>query len=374
MTMRYQLLIAGAALLCAVRLSAQEPEQPQPQPPEPDQPFEQPLDPLELPTVDPLADRPTLAPPALTEVKEQAMDWLKAQQVKPDVVKDAQQLWTVEDDEQLSGGQLLERLAHTLALGNDDIAALVQLCDGAPASLLLDKQGWLEDEQLAPFARNNLRVLYGRWLAQERFYDEALVQLNGLKPEEVVDPATLLFYQAVANHRLLNKKDGLAAIRRLRSEVVNPPARYDSVAMLMEADLNMLKEETLDHVARLMEDVERRLDLAHAGPVVRKVEDDVVSKLDKLIEELEKQKGGGGGGGGGGPSGNQSSSPANQSGAAAGGGPGNVDQRNLGNRSGWGDLPAKERERALQDLAKDFPSHYRDAIEQYFRKIAAENE
>ena len=53
-------------------------------------------------------------------------------------------------------------------------------------------------------------------------------------------------------------------------------------------------------------------------------------------------------------------------------GPGDVDHRRIGNTAGWGDLPPKQREEALQQIGKDFPSHYRDAIEQYFRKLAAE--
>ena len=44
--------------------------------------------------------------------------------------------------------------------------------------------------------------------------------------------------------------------------------------------------------------------------------------------------------------------------------------KKIGNHSGWGDLPAKEREEAIQQIGKDFPSHYRDIIEQYFRKLA----
>ena len=55
-------------------------------------------------------------------------------------------------------------------------------------------------------------------------------------------------------------------------------------------------------------------------------------------------------------------------------GPGNVDKKNLGRTAGWGDLPAKEREEALQQIGKDFPAHYRDIIEQYFRRLATEED
>jgi len=53
-------------------------------------------------------------------------------------------------------------------------------------------------------------------------------------------------------------------------------------------------------------------------------------------------------------------------------GPGEVTKKNIGSKSGWGDLPPKQRQEALQQIGKDFPAHYRDVIEQYFRKLASE--
>ena len=58
--------------------------------------------------------------------------------------------------------------------------------------------------------------------------------------------------------------------------------------------------------------------------------------------------------------------------AASAAGPGEVTKKNIGSESGWGDLPPKQREEAMQQIGRDFPSHYRDAIEEYFRKLAAE--
>ena len=59
---------------------------------------------------------------------------------------------------------------------------------------------------------------------------------------------------------------------------------------------------------------------------------------------------------------------------AKGRGAGEVKSKNIGNHSGWGDLPPKEKEEAIQQISKEFPSHYRDIIEQYFRKLASEEE
>jgi hypothetical protein len=54
-------------------------------------------------------------------------------------------------------------------------------------------------------------------------------------------------------------------------------------------------------------------------------------------------------------------------------GQGDVAKKPVGNESGWGDLPPRQRQEALQQIGKDFPAHYRDVIEQYFRKLASES-
>lgn len=79
-------------------------------------------------------------------------------------------------------------------------------------------------------------------------------------------------------------------------------------------------------------------------------------------------------GGQGDPQGTRSRSPAADSRLAQGKGAGEVKSKNIGNHSGWGDLPPKDREEAMQQISKDFPSHYRDVIEQYFRRLATEDE
>jgi hypothetical protein len=227
---------------------------------------------------------------------------------------------------------------------------------------------WLTDEKLDPLLRDNLRLLIGRWLCQEKLYDESIAVLKDLKPENVIDPASLLFFRSVAYHRLLVKKEGLESIHSLLEEVGDSPQRYVSVAGLMEQDLNALKDGSLDDISRRMEDVERRLGLSRAGKVVRKKEDEIIKMLDVLIEDLEKQcaQCQGGGGGGGGPR-----NPANQPSICGQTGPGATNPRTA--KAGeWGQLPAKDREEALQQLGKDFPAHYRAAIEQYFRRIAAD--
>ena len=55
---------------------------------------------------------------------------------------------------------------------------------------------------------------------------------------------------------------------------------------------------------------------------------------------------------------------------AGGSGAGNVEKKDLGDDDVWGNLPPAERKEALQRISRDLPTHYRDAIEAYFRKRA----
>ena len=224
----------------------------------------------------------------------------------------------------------------------------------------------LKSEKLSPMARNNLRLLFGRWLARERLYDEALEQLAGMSTGDVADPASLLFYQSVVYHRLLKKDEALAAIEQLLGGT-QVPLRYRTVAELMKADIEPLEDESLDHIARRMDDVRRRLDLGRAGKKVLAVEDGVIESLDKLIKKMEEQRqqqqGGGGGGGG---------KPAEDSRILGGTGPGNVTKKKIGDKTSWGDLPPKQRREAMQQISKDYPPHYREIIEQYFKRLATD--
>ncbi len=322
-----------------------------------------------LPPPDPVIRKaPTWHPPQVAEVKGQVVAWL--QQNVPDAALRFKALADVGGiADQASGCELLDRLAETLAVADPKVAQLVEICSHPRSSLVLPTFAWLTDAKTPPLVAANMRLYYGRWLVQGQWFEEALEQLGGLKTAEVVAPAELLFYQGVCYHRMLNKVEGLKVINQLLDGAEFSPRRYVAVAYLMQADLSSLEEETLDQIARRMEDVQRRLDLGRAGPKVRKVEDGVVESLDKMIKKIEDEQNK--------QSQNQSNSlqssrPAQDSTPMGAKAPGDVTKKDIGHKSGWGDLPPKEREEALQQMGRDFPPHYRDAIEEYFRKLAAE--
>jgi hypothetical protein len=308
--------------------------------------------------------------PSMESVKSKAVDWLKENSAHSTVLAKAEQIWapapaqTKEED-------ILSRLAATFALADANSQKLAALCSQPRAGLVLPGQAWLVDPQTPAFVAHNMRLFYARWLVQELLFEEARDQLSGLEPSDVAAPATLLFYQSVVYHRLLEKESGLKTLDALLGEAEASPRRYVAVAKLMRDDLDGLDEESLDHIARRMDDIRRRLDLGRSGPKVRKVEDGVIESLDKIIKKIEDQQQQQQQSAGGGNT-LRPTSPAKDSVPMEGKGPGDVTKRDVGSESDWGDLPPKEREEALQQIGRDFPSHYRDVIEQYFKRLASE--
>jgi|GEM_PF-313111 len=320
---------------------------------------------------------PPWQPPRAEQVRAKVFSWLDARQVPPEHRARIDQLWAV-DMNQLSGLDLLVRVVLSYALGDVQAAELVKLCSYPRTHLILPSFPWLQDPKTDPYLAANLRLLYGRWLVHEMLYEEALEILGNLNPDDVADPATLLFYQSVANYFLLHQEEGLRRLEALLREPDHCPRRYVALATLMQEDLKNLREETLDHIARRMKDVERRLGLYRAGPKVRYIQDKIVEDLDKIIKRLEEQQqqqnNSGGSSGSRSSRSIRSSRPAQDSQIIGGKGPGEVEKRDVGSGSGWGNLPPKEREEVLQQIGRDFPAQYRDKIEQYFRKLAESSE
>jgi hypothetical protein len=327
---------------------------------------------------DPASKAPTWRLPEVEDVKAQAFAWLEEHKPESEAGSDSARQQAIREKAaavwssvpaQAGSAEMLDALAETLALADERVAGLVRLCSRPKGQLVLPGQPWLRDPQTPPLVANNMRLLYGRWLVHQEMFDESLEQLAGLKPADVVAPDLLLFYQGVAQHALLDKQAGLKTLGQLLQRGQRTPRRYVVLGELMQQDLETLEDDSLDHIARRMDDVRRRLELARAGPKVRQVEDGVVESLDKLIKKLEEQRKKCQGGGGGNL---QPSSPAPDSQILTGRGRGEVIKRAIGSGSGWGNLPPKEREEALQQIGRDFPPHYREVIEQYFRRLAAE--
>jgi len=317
-----------------------------------------------------LTFEPSWEMPDYGEVRTQVLDWLEQSQVDDNIRLEAQSFWPSTDLRNSDGTALLDTLADTFALLNAQARALIDACNAQHLGPFPPDAAWLDDQALPDLLRQNLRLYYARWLAQHELYDEVLTALDGISPAEVVDPAGLLFYRLIAHHQLVHPDESLAALVQLLEHEDALPRRYQQLALLVKRDLGGLKDESLDHIARQMNDVRRRLEIGRAGKQVQMVEDEVLSSLDQLIKKLEdqqKQQQSSSGASA------QSSKPMEDSRLPSMQAPMKVDQRDIGSQSGWGDLPPKEREKALQEMGREFPAHYRALIEQYFRELADES-
>lgn len=236
---------------------------------------------------------------------------------------------------------------------------------------------WLGESSVAGFERDSVRAWLGRELVRRDRFDEALPLLTAIDPLEAVDPAAVLFHTAACQHWLLDTEAAITTLDRLLERVGEIPVRYERVARLLRADIAALEDESLDHISRRMRDVTRRLGLGRPGPRTRQVQDGVIESLDKLIAKIEQQQqqgNGGGAGGGSGGDGGQGGRPMDDSRIAGGKGPGEVTRKDIGDGDGWGQLPPHKREEALQQIGREYPAHYREAIEQYFKRLAAGEE
>lgn len=313
-----------------------------------------------------------------TEVMRTALDeWLVDRELSPEARQQIEKIWNAYQPQvapATNAAHLLEAIVDTVSVALPAAAPLIERARQTQLSAAaeVEQLPWTD---LPPVVADNLRLLFGRSLALGQLYDDAQTLLSPADIKHVADPAALLFYRAVTHHRLREKKAGLADLRRVREREGELPDRYASLTQLMQVDLQQLKDDSLDEVARIMDSVKIRLGHGHAGTRVRKEEQDVVDKLDKMIDELEKQlsqmqmaQAGAAGG-------LKSNSPAQDSMLPGGAqGQGDVDAKKLSDNVDWGNMPPKEREEAIQQLGKEFPSHYRDIIEEYFRKLAQENQ
>jgi len=238
-----------------------------------------------------------LEPASADAVKAKAQAWLK-EVGKSDAatMERFAAIWKLEER------NVLDRLIDTFALGSDQVNVLLNEARNPLTDAPIIVPAVLKDDAQSAFFKSNLGLAYARSLNGRRVHEEALEVLKVFKAEDVVDPASYLFHRAIAEHAMVMKKEATATISRLLDDVNGAAERYKTVSALMLLDMQTWKDKDLGAVARKMENVERRLDLARGGPQTQKLQKEIVARLDELIKELEnkqkKNKGGGGGGGG----------------------------------------------------------------------------
>ncbi len=316
-----------------------------------------------------------LRAPAPDAVRAQAEAWLKsAGKADGDSLKAFNAVWQ-------GDRPVLDKVAATLTLGDVDAAkALVAARDAeAPAPTQLPVL--LKDAKKPAFYRANLALAYAKALSERKVYEEGLEALLAVKAEDVADPAAYFFTKAVAEHALMLKNEANGSINRLLDDVADAPERYRMVAALMQFDMLTWQDKDLGWVARKMDNIQRRLDMSRGGPKTRKMQKEVLLRLDEMIKQLENQANGncqcnGGscpnGGPKNGPNSMKGPKPLEDSQLGGMSGPGKVDPKKFKELAEvWGKLPEKERAKALVGLTRELDPRYREAIEAYFKKLTA---
>jgi hypothetical protein len=305
--------------------------------------------------------------------RSQALDWLKsAGKTDEKTIQEFDKLWT-------SDQSILDKVTATLELGDAEAKKLLAETRDPATPAPQAVPAAIKNAKQSAFYRANLALAYAKALSNRRTYEEGLEALKTVKPENVVDPSSYLFYKAVAEHALLLRSQADDTILRLLDDVVDAPERHKMVAALMHFDMQQWRDKDLGWITRKMNNIERRLDLSRGGPKTQKMQKEVVMRLEELIKQLEQQ-GNGDSNGGNCPDGgngnrpgstNRPSSPMPDSYLPNNTGPGTVDPKKFKEiAKNWGTLPERERAKAMVELTKDLPARHREVIEAYFKKLA----
>jgi hypothetical protein len=224
---------------------------------------------------------------------------------------------------------------------------------------------------LADSTAGEARAQIAHRLRQARYYEETLAWSDAIKADQLASGPQLLFDRAVAQHALVQPEAALKTVAELRKLPGKLPRRYEELAKLIERSATRTVKTPLRGISQQMGDVDRRLELGRTGEPEIALEQTVLDELDKLINKLQEQQ-------------NQqqqqqqvasaaatpSASPPQDSQPGEFKGPGKVAPRRLAAGGEWGSLPPAERARVTQQLSRDFPAHYRELIEAYYKQLA----
>ena len=315
--------------------------------------------------VDQLAKSPTWDPPTDAAIESAFGEWLRGIGTSPETSARVAEFLAA--DGKAAHREFLDNVFEAMITVEPGLNEVRQsLREQRSDNSVPDFSHWIENPGQHAFVRNQVRLYLGRWLAQNQFYDEALAHFQKLEVSSVVDPATLLFYRGLMEHQLLQRENCVATLERLLEQEEYLPRRFGVLAKMMIADIGPLETDSLDEIARLMSDIQRRTELHRSGQIVRTQELKVIEKLDKLIEAMEAQQAQTI------PGGISPSNPLDDSFNAGGEATGDVTHKNQHEGESWGNLPPAQRAAALAEISKDLPPHYRSVIEEYFRQLAKE--
>lgn len=323
----------------------------------------------DAPKVEPEA-KVTFSRMPVDQIRTELLQWLAMSGAERETLEKVTAEWAdTAALARLSGEELLDLLVASFALADRSTKRLVEASYGSGPVDEVVFDGIRE----AAIFRNQIQHYRARWLVQHRFYDDALPLLSELNPEDVVDPAGLLFYRAICESQLLMRTAALDSLALLLHNTLNVPERFQVVAEMLQQELAGQKDDGMNRVSQLMQDVGRRLDLGRSGEKTQEQEDAVIAALDKLLEDMEQQneqQNGGGGGGSGSPQDQSQSQGAQQSQIKGSPADGEADRRKVTETGKWGMLDQQAEAKARELIRQKFPSNFLDQIGRYTKRIA----
>ncbi|MGC4004360.1 MAG: hypothetical protein QM811_15095 [Pirellulales bacterium] len=137
----------------------------------------------------------TWANPALAETRAKITAVAEERKLSGEALKQLEALWPT-GETSLDPATTLDRFGKSVILLEPATADLIKLASQHRGELLLPEFPILRDDKQPEFLRNNLKLYYGRWLSQERYYEESFDVLRGIEPAMVVDPVRCCFFKA----------------------------------------------------------------------------------------------------------------------------------------------------------------------------------
>lgn len=288
--------------------------------------------------------------------------WLGGRGADPAVVETFRKEWKMGAD-----GRITDRAVRKV---DDGYRKAIEACDGGDpkgALLLAQVMAETKDEVVRAHARFQL----ARVLLDEDDPEGACELLKEFIREDrglsVLDPEAA-FYLGYSQSLIPNVAEAILNLDLFLQLYPDAPERYRANAQDLLAELQAQWDSPLHALADEMKACERKLKKDEAGEPVQTKQLDIVSKLQKLIEQLEQQQQQGGGGGP--PQGNQQSNgPASNSQLPGGAGRVGPLHGSRGVRGAWGHMKDRDREKVLNDIQTRLPERYRPLLEKYYRKI-----
>lgn len=313
--------------------------------------------------------------PDMADVRSELMQWIARSDADPQVRETVIADWT--DDGQLarlSDEDLLDLLVESFAAADVSTQRLLESSAGAGPLEQIIYDG-IRDLDIY---HNHIELFRARWMTQHRLFDEALEIYDRILPDRVVDPAGMFFYRAVCQSELFRREAALDSLSLLLNHTLQVPPRFRTVAMILQKELSGRSADDLGHVARLMADVKRQLDLGRSGERVQERQVEVIDAIDHLLEEAENkqnndQQQGQGQNGQQTPNQPSSGRAAPNSRIHGSPGKGEADSRELKETGSWGMLDRRREVKARELIRQQFPANYLDIISKYSQRIAEQN-